>query len=75
MDDELYTQLDKLSGEIFIVKDDMRVLVHILKELEMLEEYKGNQENRYITKALLLLAKQIEKDVDTAAANINQITK
>ncbi len=75
MDDKLFARLDALLGKIFIIKDDMRVLVHILKELEMLEEYKGIEESRYILKALLLIAKQIENDVDTASKSIDNITK
>ena len=49
MDDKLYMQLDKLLGQIFMVEDDMRVLMHLLNELEMLFEYKGHEENRYIS--------------------------
>ena len=75
MDDKLYMQLDKLLGQIFMVEDDMRVLMHLLNELEMLFEYKGHQEARYFMKALLLIAKQIENDVDTADKSIDNITK
>ena len=67
--------LDKLLGQIFVIVDDMNVLIHLLKELEMLFEYKGYEESRYFMKAILLLSQQIRHDVNTAATNIDVITK
>ena len=75
MDDKLYKRLDELLGQIFVIVDDMNVLIHLLKELEMLFEYKGHEESRYFMKAILLLSQQIKHDVGTAAESIDEITK
>ena len=68
-------RLDQLLGEIFMIKDDMEVMIHLLNDLEILFEYKGDSESRYFVKSILLISEQIKKHVNTAADNINQITK